>query len=465
MADCLQRETETLLQMSQVSKITSVFFGGGTPSLAHPSTVARVLESVSRHASLSSSAEVTIEVNPTPSGRSRLEEFRHAGVNRFSIGVQSLRDEDLKLLGRDHNSQHALRTLAEARRLCPGRVSADVMFGRPAQTPASWESELSELLSACDDHVSLYELTVERGTALFKQVEAGHLAPPPEEEVAAMYLAARTLLRDRGFRQYEVSNFARHNAVSHHNMNYWKGGQYIGVGPGRPPLISIQGPRAVRPPGGGQRRQGGPGPDPGAQLLDSGGPASGARDPEEDSPLHPPGTIGGGSGDGHEADEGNYSSGELILLVCEEVLLEEVLLEEVLLEEVLLGEVLLGEEVLLEEVPGEQVLLEEVLLEKVLGEEVLGEEVLLQPRCGLSSSISGRHGDACRCSVATHWQTFCPDADLYKVFSMSLDVQNLLLDGQLILDDRGLRCSWDGLAVLDGMLPTLLLALERYLQP
>jgi len=121
-----------------------------------------------------------------------------------------LRDEDLKLLGRDHNSQHALRTLAEARRLCPGRVSVDLMFGRPAQTPASWESELSELLSACDDHVSLYQLTVERGTALFKQVEAGHLAPPPEEEVAIMYLAARTLLRERGFRQYEVSNFSRH---------------------------------------------------------------------------------------------------------------------------------------------------------------------------------------------------------------------------------------------------------------
>ncbi|KAJ3600848.1 hypothetical protein NHX12_031823 [Muraenolepis orangiensis] len=252
MVDCLQRETETLLRLSQVSSITSVFFGGGTPSLAPPSAVARILDSVSRHASLPAGTEVTLEVNPTPSGRSRLEEFHRAGVNRFSIGVQSLRDEDLKLLGRDHDSRHALRTLAEARRLCPGRVSVDVMFGRPRQTPGAWRTELGELLAACDDHVSLYQLTLERGTALYGQVmgPAGELTLPEEDDTASMYTDARDLLQQGGLLQYEVSNFARRNTVSRHNMNYWKGGQYLGVGPGAhgrfAPLAEGSGVREAR---------------------------------------------------------------------------------------------------------------------------------------------------------------------------------------------------------------------------
>ncbi|RVE69641.1 hypothetical protein OJAV_G00079590 [Oryzias javanicus] len=131
MTECLQRETETLLLLSQVSCITSVFFGGGTPSLADPSTVSAVLETISKQASFSDQAEITLEVNPTPAGKMKLEGFHLAGVNRFSIGVQSLRDEDLRSLGRDHSSREALQTIKEARRLCPGRVSVDVMFGLP----------------------------------------------------------------------------------------------------------------------------------------------------------------------------------------------------------------------------------------------------------------------------------------------------------------------------------------------
>nr|XP_046197638.1 radical S-adenosyl methionine domain-containing protein 1, mitochondrial-like [Oncorhynchus gorbuscha] len=232
MLECLQRETETLLKLSQVSRITSVFFGGGTPSLARPSTIAAVLETVARHAGLSEEAEVTLEVNPTPVGSSKLEDFLHAGINRFSIGVQSLRDDDLKVLGRDHNTQHALQTVAEARRLCPGRVSVDVMFGRPGQSVASWELELDELLSVCDDHVSLYQLTLERGTQLFRQVQKGQLSVPSDDITAVMYDSARRILQKRGYLQYEVSNFARNGAISQHNMSYWKASQYLGVGPG-----------------------------------------------------------------------------------------------------------------------------------------------------------------------------------------------------------------------------------------
>lgn len=131
--------------------------------------------------------------------------------------LQSLQDEDLEILGRDHSSRQALRTVEEARRLCPGRVSVDVMFGRPGQSLGSWERELSELLRVCDDHVSLYQLTLERGTKLFKQVEAGEVSVPAEDETAEMYQSARRTLGQHGFLQYEVSNFARN--VSPHRLN------------------------------------------------------------------------------------------------------------------------------------------------------------------------------------------------------------------------------------------------------
>lgn len=176
----------------------------------------------------------------------------------ISYSLKSLSDKDLKVLGRDHSSQHALRTISEARGLCPGRVSVDVMFGRPGQSVASWETELEELLRVCDDHVSLYQLTLERGTQLFKQVQRGELTPPCEDTTATMYRTARHILEKRGFRQYEVSNFARNvsgvfvpfcvnclyclltiflclflqGAASEHNLGYWRAQQYIGVGPG-----------------------------------------------------------------------------------------------------------------------------------------------------------------------------------------------------------------------------------------
>lgn len=127
----------------------------------------------------------------------------------FLKTFQSLRDDDLKLLGRDHTSLQALQTLDKARSLCPGRVSVDIMFGRPEQSIESWEKELAELLRVCDDHVSLYQLTLERGTQLFRQVERGEVTLPAEEAMAEMYQCAREILHERGFLQYEVSNFAR----------------------------------------------------------------------------------------------------------------------------------------------------------------------------------------------------------------------------------------------------------------
>ncbi|KAM9745050.1 radical S-adenosyl methionine domain-containing protein 1, mitochondrial isoform 1-T1 [Menidia menidia] len=359
MTQCLQREAETLLQLSQVSRISSVFFGGGTPSLAHPSTIAAVLDTVSKRASLPDEAEVTLEVNPTPAGMSRLEDYVRAGVNRFSIGVQSLQDKDLKSLGRDHSSREALQTIAEARRLCPGRVSVDVMFGRPEQTVEAWADELSELLTACDDHVSLYQLTLERGTQLFKQVQSKRAAVPGEDATADMYQCARRTLHQHGFEQYEVSNFARRNSVSHHNLGYWKGQQYIGIGPGAHGRFV---------------------------PLGEGGVVREART----QTLEPDVWI-------REVQQRGHGTRRRILLSHLELL----------------------------------------------------EEVLVM---GMRMTKGINH---------KHWEFFSPQMSLDEVFGGSVEVRQLLQSGQLILDDRGLRCSWDGLALLDSILPVLLFELER----
>lgn len=360
---CLQQEAETLLQLSQVSSVTSVFFGGGTPSLAHPSAIAAILETISGQVQLSDEAEVTLEVNPTPAGRSKLEDYRSAGVNRFSIGVQSLQDEDLKVLGRDHSSEQALQTVEEARRLCPGRVSVDVMFGRPNQTAESWENELNELLEVCDDHVSLYQLTLERGTQLFKRAQSGRVAVPSEDVTAEMYRCARTALQERGFRQYEVSNFARHDSVSLHNLSYWKGKQYIGVGPGAHGRFVPVG---------------------------EGGAVREART----QTLEPDVWI-------REVQQRGHGTRRRIAL-------------------------------------GRLELLEEVLV------------------MGMRMTKGINH---------EHWKLFSPQMNLHQVFGGSPDVEELLRSGLLILDDRGLRCSWDGLAILDSLLPTLLVELEKQVSP
>ncbi|KAM4031202.1 radical S-adenosyl methionine domain-containing protein 1, mitochondrial isoform 2-T3 [Anomaloglossus baeobatrachus] len=229
---CLVQEARTLIQLSQVRRVPSVFFGGGTPSLASPSTISAVLEEISKHAYLLPNAEISLEANPTSSGQSKLQQFRDAGVNRLSVGVQSLDDDDLRLLGRTHTAADAQRTIEEACQIFPGRTSVDVMFGLPGQSLASWHSTLHRLLEQCDDHVSLYQLTLERGTMMFKWKEKEQLTFPDQELTAQMYDDARRILQGAGFRQYEVSNFARNGAVSKHNLSYWLGNQYIGIGPG-----------------------------------------------------------------------------------------------------------------------------------------------------------------------------------------------------------------------------------------
>ncbi|KAM8992171.1 LOW QUALITY PROTEIN: radical S-adenosyl methionine domain-containing protein 1, mitochondrial [Ara ararauna] len=229
---CLVQEARTLLRLSQVKSITSVFFGGGTPSLASPGTIAAVLEAVAGAAHLPAGAEVTLEANPSSTTTQCLAGFKAAGVNRLSIGVQSLDDVELRLLGREHTAAEAQAAVEAARGLFPGRTSIDLLFGLPRQSLDAWTQRLEAALGLCDDHISLYQLTLERGTVLAAQVWGGALPAPPQDLLADMYQAAHTMLVPAGFRHYEVSNFARKGALSTHNLSYWRAEQYIGVGPG-----------------------------------------------------------------------------------------------------------------------------------------------------------------------------------------------------------------------------------------
>ncbi|XP_014974795.3 radical S-adenosyl methionine domain-containing protein 1, mitochondrial [Macaca mulatta] len=359
MQKCLVTEAQTLLRLSGVQRVESVFFGGGTPSLASPHTVAAVLEAVAQTAHLPADSEVTLEANPTSTPGSRLAEFGAAGVNRLSIGLQSLDNTELRLLGRTHSACDALRTLAEARRLFPGRVSVDLMLGLPAQQVGPWLGQLQELLHHCDDHLSLYQLSLERGTALFAQVQQGVLPAPDPELAAEMYQRGRAALREAGFRQYEVSNFARNGALSTHNWTYWQCGQYLGIGPGAHGRFMPQG-------AGSHTRE--------ARIQTL----------EPDNWMKEVMMFGHGTR---------------------------------------------------KRVP--------------LGRLELLEEVLA---LGLRTDVGITH---------QHWQQFEPQLTLCDVFGANKEVQELLEQGLLQLDHRGLRCSWEGLAVLDSLLLTLLPQLQE----
>ncbi|XP_036124606.1 radical S-adenosyl methionine domain-containing protein 1, mitochondrial isoform X3 [Molossus molossus] len=325
---CLVTEAQTLLRLSGVQRVDSVFFGGGTPSLASPHTVAAVLETVAQATYLPADSEVTLEANPTSAPASRLAAFGAAGVNRLSIGLQSLDDTELQLLGRTHSASDALQTLAEARCLFPGRVSVDLMLGLPAQ-----------------------------------QVQQGALPAPDPELAAEMYQEGRAVLREAGFRQYEVSNFARNGALSTHNWTYWQCGQYIGIGPGAHGRFMPQG-------AGGLTRE--------ARIQTL----------EPDNWMKEVMLFGHGT-------RKRLPLGELELL----------------------------------------------------------EEVLAM---GLRTDVGITH---------QHWRHFEPQLTLWDVFGRSVEVDALLEQGLLLLDHRcgewGLRCSWEGLAVLDSLLLTLLPQLQE----
>lgn len=227
----LLAELRHFAALKPMTEVTSIFFGGGTPSLMEPATAAALIDEVAKLWPIAPDLEVTMEANPSTVEAGRFADFRAAGVGRLSLGVQALDDSSLKFLGRRHDAGEALRALEIAGRLFP-RFSFDLIYARPGQTPASWRDELNRALSLAGDHLSMYQLTIEEGTAFAPAYARGEFQLPPEDEQAEMFEITQALTAGAGLPAYEVSNHARPGGECRHNLTYWLGGDYAGIGPG-----------------------------------------------------------------------------------------------------------------------------------------------------------------------------------------------------------------------------------------
>jgi oxygen-independent coproporphyrinogen-3 oxidase len=231
-AAALVQELETLAgRLDDCPRLDTIFFGGGTPSLMAPETVAALIERAGTLFPLADDIEITLEANPTSSEAESFAGFRAAGVNRLSLGVQSLEDAALKFLGRQHSAAEARGAIELARATFP-RLSFDLIYARPGQTPQAWEEELTRALSLAADHLSLYQLTIEPATKFWTLVQSGQFVPLAEDPAAELYELTQDVAERWGLPAYEISNHARMDAASRHNLVYWRGGAWIGVGPG-----------------------------------------------------------------------------------------------------------------------------------------------------------------------------------------------------------------------------------------
>jgi putative oxygen-independent coproporphyrinogen III oxidase len=231
--DAIERELDWTAQSQGDVRPTveTIFFGGGTPSLMQGRSVGRVLEKISRLWRLTNDIEVTMEANPASADAARFADYRAAGVNRLSLGMQALNDADLKFLGRLHNVQEAKAALALAMRNFE-RVSLDLIYARPGQSDAQWRSELKQALAFGTDHLSLYQLTIEPETPFALLHKNGQIRIPDDDLAAGLYETTQELTEAAGLPAYEISNHARPGSESRHNLIYWRYGDYAGVGPG-----------------------------------------------------------------------------------------------------------------------------------------------------------------------------------------------------------------------------------------
>lgn len=212
-------------------RLGSIFFGGGTPSLMPPETVAAVIESAERHWGFEPGIEITLEANPSSVEAARFADLARAGVNRVSLGLQALDDDALAFLGRAHGVAEGLAALETAQSVFD-RVSFDLIYARPDQDLAAWETELHRAIGFGTEHLSLYQLTIESGTRFATLFEKGQLAAYDPDAAADLFEATRAITAAAGLPAYEISNHARPGAESRHNLTYWRYGDYAGVGPG-----------------------------------------------------------------------------------------------------------------------------------------------------------------------------------------------------------------------------------------
>ncbi|MCD6035343.1 MAG: coproporphyrinogen oxidase [Rickettsiales bacterium] len=230
------RELDYFAPELEGQEITSVFFGGGTPTLMPPG----IAEAILKRINLKPGTEVTMEANPTSVEADTFDAFVQAGINRISLGVQSLREKDLKFLGREHSASEALNAIARAQKAV-NRVSLDLIYARPGQTLEAWEAELKEALALGTTHISLYQLTIEKGTPFYSAHQKGEFVMPDDEVSADLYALTNDMLEQAGLPAYEVSNYAKPGHECRHNLAYWRYQEYLGIGPGAHSRISRSG--------------------------------------------------------------------------------------------------------------------------------------------------------------------------------------------------------------------------------
>ena len=238
----IQSELAAAAERAPGRTVSTIFFGGGTPSLMQPQTVGAILDSIGKHWTVAGDVEVSLEANPTSVEATRFRGYRAAGVNRVSLGVQALDDQSLKELGRLHSAREALDAIAVARSIFD-RYSFDLIYARPRQTLEGWNAELKMAISEAAEHLSLYQLTIEPGTPFFGLHKAGKLIVPNDDLGRDLYDLTQKICGDAGLPAYEVSNHARPGAECRHNLVYWRGHEYAGVGPGAHGRLNIDGRR------------------------------------------------------------------------------------------------------------------------------------------------------------------------------------------------------------------------------
>jgi len=236
----LLRELDHYAGLTAGRTVTSVFFGGGTPSLMEPATVGAVLDRIAERWPVAEGLEVSLEANPTSIEADKFRAFRNAGVNRVSLGIQALDDASLRFLGRQHNAAEATGAIGLAASIFD-RFSFDLIYARPGQSVAAWEAELTQALDHAVGHLSVYQLTIEEGTAFFPLHARGDLVLPDEDLAGDLYEATQSLLGSAGLPAYEISNHARPGEESRHNLTYWRYGDYVGVGPGAHGRLTLDG--------------------------------------------------------------------------------------------------------------------------------------------------------------------------------------------------------------------------------
>ena len=240
MCKALQSEVNYFANLIGERTVKSIFFGGGTPSLMSAKTVENVLDKISSHWAIAEDIEISLEANPTSVEARKFADFSKAGINRVSLGIQALNDNDLRSLGREHSVSEALSAIELSQKYFK-RSNFDLIYARMGQSISDWEKELTKAIGLADGHLSLYQLTIEKGTPFYGQWSQGNLIIPSEEVSAEMYEMTNLICADAGYPAYEISNYAKLNEESRHNLTYWKYDDYIGIGAGAHGRITLDG--------------------------------------------------------------------------------------------------------------------------------------------------------------------------------------------------------------------------------